>query len=200
MTDPAEPKGFSPYAPPTILQESLLLSATGPPPTLAPVVTFCYAFGGTVAIALLLTVLDPFGSGLAIWLIAPLLALGGFVVLCITVFANRSNVRRRSTLWIILMTLAVPPAAMLVFVPTCAGTAMAIWPMMNGALGLRGEFAIVFIPVFFAMWVSCYVISKRLGSRFAGPPSPAAVGPYHGIMPSPPSPSPPAWREGTRSE
>ena len=199
MIDPAEPEDVSPYAPPPIVQESLR-PAVAQPPSLARSTPLLYAIGATLATAALSFLPALFGGpslniGL---LLMPFLGIAGFVALCLTMFSRRSDVRARSLVWKIFMMLAVPPAAMLVFVPACTGSAMIILPFVSMARLSSLQWLNFILPMFFALWLTCHVIATRFARRFANAQSLTAPGPYQEIASSPFSspPVPPAASDG----
>ncbi|MGV3486634.1 MAG: hypothetical protein ACO1RT_19610 [Planctomycetaceae bacterium] len=209
MIDPAESRDFSPYAPPSVIQDELPEIARDPGFKIAPALTAAYALGATLISIAFTTLSSMIGWGgfAMFWWLMPILSVAVLVVLCISIFSNRSHSRQRSLLWKIFMTIAVPPAAMLVFIPTCAGTGMLMIPFAGGVMGGSWGGIIFFIPVFLAMWATCHTVAARLASRFANPSTVAVGGPYHSIAthapaartPSPASPpsSPPASLPGS---
>lgn len=193
MTDPAESNEKSanqpsPYAPPAILDENLAAVEGMLPERMPFAVSLVYAIVMAVVTGLLIGLMDSSVGGGSVTLLvfsSPLVAIAGFVWICFAYFAGKGGAAK-SLLWKLFITIAVPFASMVLFVPTCIGAGIVMLPGMGSKLG-----GMTFIiPIFIAYWVTCFVIAIRMRSRLRRPSSELLPGPYISIETPPDTHSP----------
>jgi|GEM_PF-2642749 len=132
-----------------------------------------------VSTGLLIQLMGSSGSGGGVVLLvfsSPLIAIAGFVWLCFAYFGG-SGGAARSMLWQVFITIAVPFASMILFVPTCIGTGIVMLPGLGSQLGNMT----FIVPIFITYWVTCFVVAMRMRSRLRRPSSELPPGPHTGI-------------------
>jgi hypothetical protein len=197
MIDPAESNerptplssisAASPYAPPSMIDERGVVSDSLPQ-RLPVALSLVYAIAMAVVTGLIIVLME--SSSGSEWLMvllfsSPLLAVAGFVWLCFAWF-DGSGGAARSTLWKIGVTIAVPFASMLLFVPTCLGTGIFVMPMMSSSLSRMA----IIIPIFTAYWATCFIVAIRMRSRVGRHAGQILPGPYLAVEPSPDAKTP----------
>lgn len=165
--DPPPDFGPSPYQSPAILpdEEPVLMPGSDPVPPLPIAASVLFAVvasgltvGTTFRIASLTIGYFPFA-----FFFGPPVLVGFFVFFAIAFYSSNPLVIAKSTGWKILMVLLVPPVSMLIFVPTCVGSAIFMMPVFYQAVSSEW---LMFVPIFIAYFISAVVISRRLRWRF----------------------------------
>ncbi len=162
----ASPIDSSPYAPPLEIDDSDKLIPLPTSDTASPIVMS----GAYAIIAALVNIVPIWASGTSdrflfpMLLGMPLIEIAFFVVICFAWFGGPAALPGRSRGWKVLMVLLVPPASLLLFIPTCVGTGIVALPLLGSTNIFPNELALV-IPVFAAYWVTCVVVAFRLRSR-----------------------------------
>lgn len=164
---PSPDFGPSPYQSPAILpdDEQAMVWGNGPVPPMpisAAALFGVLASGVTIASAVASARIVNVYFPIALFL-GPLVLIGVFVFAAIAFYSSNPLAIPKSTRWKVLMTLLVPPVAMLIFVPICIGSALLMMPWMVRSPSSEW---ILFIPVFIAYFASGAVISRRLRWRF----------------------------------